>query len=125
MEKKIMTSISVYEPVGCCSSGVCGPEVEDSMAGFAAALSWAKKQGVAVSVYNLGHQPGAFAENADVKNAIENEGLDCLPLVIADEKIISKGVYLSKSALAEKVGLNFKETQDEAKENNTNQSCCG
>ncbi len=26
-----MASISVYEPPGCCSSGVCGPEVEEPM----------------------------------------------------------------------------------------------
>ena len=35
---------------------------------------------------------------------------------INDEKIISKGVYLSKSALAEKAGLNFKEAKVEAEE---------
>jgi len=118
-----MASISVYEPPGCCSSGVCGPEVEESMAGFAAALAWAKKQGVEVSVYNLGYQPGAFAENSDVRNAIDTDGMDCLPLVMAGDKIISKGVYLSKKDLVEKAGLDISGSIDE--DDSPKSSCCG
>lgn len=120
-----MTSISVYEPPGCCSSGVCGPDVEESMAGFAAALKWAKKQGVEVSVYNLGYQPGAFAENADVRNAIDSDGMECLPIVIAGDKIISKGVYLSKEDLANKAGFEVSEAIGEDCATTTETSCCG
>ena len=120
-----MASISVYEPPGCCSSGVCGPEVEESMAGFAAALAWAKKQGIEVAVYNLGYQPAAFVENADVRDAIDSDGMECLPLVMADNKIISKGVYLSKQQLAEKAGIEISEALSEQLEPAPEPSCCG
>ncbi len=120
-----MRSISVYEPPGCCSSGACGPEVEDSMAGFAAALKWAEKQGVEVARYNLGSQPGAFVENTDVKNALDSDGMECLPLVMADNKIISKGVYLSKKELAEKAGIESTVADTEELEPVPEPSCCG
>ncbi len=120
-----MPSISVYEPPGCCSSGVCGPEVEESMAGFAAALKWAEKQGVEVARYNLGTQPGAFVENTDVRAALDSEGMECLPLVMADGKIISKGVYLSKQQLAEKAGIETSEALSEQLEPAPEPSCCG
>lgn len=121
-----MPSISVYEPPGCCSSGVCGPEVEESMAEFAAALTWAEKNGVEVARYNLGYQPAAFADNMDVRNAIDSDGMECLPLVMADDKIISKGVYLSKKELVEKAGIDIDAPELSAEERESaSSSCCG
>lgn len=120
-----MPSISVYEPPGCCSSGACGPEVEESMAEFAAALVWVEKHGVEVARYNLGYQPGAFAENTDVRDAIDSDGMDCLPLVMADDKIISKGVYLSKKELVEKAGIEGLEAPSEENDTASKPSCCG
>ena len=120
-----MPSISVYEPPGCCSSGVCGPEVEETMAGFASALKWAEKQGLDVARYNLGTQPGAFVENTDVKNALDSDGMECLPLVMADNKIISKGVYLSKKELVEKAGIETSEALTEEREPAPEAPCCG
>lgn len=120
-----MSSIRVYEPPGCCSSGACGPEVEESMVNFSAALTWAEKQGVTVERYNLGYQPAAFAENTDVRDAIESDGMECLPLVMVDDKIISKGVYLTKKALAEKVGLEISDTVTEEDAAASKSSCCG
>jgi len=100
-----MPSISVYEPPSSCSSGVCGPEVDDSISKFAAALDWAEKQGIQVERYNLGHHPGAFVQNTVVRATLDKDGMDCLPLIMADDKIISKGLYLSKKDLAEKSGF--------------------
>ena len=120
-----MPSISVYEPPGCCSSGVCGVEMEESMTGFAVALKWAEKQGVEVARYNLGTQPGAFVENTQVKDALDSDGMDCLPLVMADNKIISKGVYLSKKELVEKAGIESSEALAEELEAVPEPSCCG
>jgi len=120
-----MSSISVYEPAGCCSSGVCGPEVEESMTEFSVALKWAEKQGVEVARYNLGYQPGAFAENTLVRDAIESDGIECLPLVMVGDKIISKGVYLSKKDLAEKAGIEDSGDMSEDSDPAPKSTCCG
>lgn len=120
-----MSSIRVYEPPGCCSSGACGPEVEESMVNFSAALTWAEKQGVKVERYNLGYQPAAFAENTEVRDAIDSDGMECLPLVMVDDKIISKGVYLTKKALAEKAGIEISEPVSEEDAAASKSSCCG
>ena len=57
--------------------------------------------------------------------------MDCLRLIIADEKIISKEIYLSRDGLAPKSGIDFLLTTDE-KEIQTEKSpslqqpkCCG
>ncbi len=101
------------------------------MVNFSAALTWAEKQGVKVERYNLGYQPAAFAENTDVRDAIDSDGMECLPLVMVDDKIISKGVYLTKKELAEKAGIEISEPPEppepNAEENGaaSKSSCCG
>ena len=41
-----MTSIQVFDPAMCCSTGICGPSVDPQLVRFAADLAWLKSQGV-------------------------------------------------------------------------------
>lgn len=100
-----MSDIKVYDPPMCCSSGVCGPDADDELAQFAAALEWARKNGATVDRFNLGQQPGAFAQDARIKGLLESDGMECLPLVVIDGEVLSKGGYPSRSLLADKLGL--------------------
>src|SRR5579883_1397331 len=47
------TSVLVYDPPMCCSTGACGPDVDPVLVRFAADLAWLQEQGVAVQRYNL------------------------------------------------------------------------
>ena len=105
-----MPSIRIFDPPMCCSTGVCGPEADDEPAQFAAAISWAQKNGASVDRFNLAQQPGAFAEETSVKQMIETDGVDCLPLVFVDGEILTKGGYPSRAVLAEKLGLDATES---------------
>ena len=100
-----MSTLDVYDPAQCCATGACSPDADDELAQFASALEWLKQRGVAVSRYNLGHQPGAFATNMAVKGTLEKEGIGCLPLVMADGAIISKGRYPTRDELGSKLSL--------------------
>jgi hypothetical protein len=35
-----MTTVEVFDPPMCCSTGVCGPRVDPALATFAADLAW-------------------------------------------------------------------------------------
>ncbi|MEP6656819.1 MAG: arsenite efflux transporter metallochaperone ArsD [Betaproteobacteria bacterium] len=95
----MVTTLDVYDPPQCCATGACSPDADDALAQFASSLEWLKARGVAVSRYNLGHQPGAFVTNATVKGTLDKDGIACLPLVLADGKIVSKGRYPSRVEL--------------------------
>lgn len=99
-----MTKLEVFDPAMCCSSGVCGPDVDPALVAFAADLKWVAGLGVEVRRYNLGQEAQAFAANPTVVKAMET-GVDCLPILVADGKVISTGVYLSREQLAHKLGL--------------------
>jgi arsenite methyltransferase len=65
----------------CCSTGVCGPDVDPVLPKFAADLDWLKNQGHNVERYNLAQQPQAFIENKAIHHLLSTAGTDCLPVV--------------------------------------------
>ena len=115
-----MPAIKVYDPAMCCSTGVCGPDADDELAQFAAALDRAQKNGVVVDRYTLAHQPGEYVANTQVKSLLDSDGVDCLPMVFVDDNLIKKGGYPSRSELLDLLGLDADlEPGDQAS------GCCG
>ena len=90
-----MKTIQVYDPPMCCSTGLCGNEIDPSRVSFAALLTQMSQKGVKVERYNLGQQPMAFVQNTAVKALLDNEGVDALPLIFLDGKVHVKGRYLT------------------------------
>jgi len=99
-----MKKLEVYEPAMCCSTGVCGVDVDPVLVQFAADLQWLAEQGVEVARYNLSQQPQAFAANPNVVKEMES-GIDRLPVVAIDGRVVSTGAYLSRTQLTQKLGL--------------------
>ena len=100
-----MSTIHVFDPAMCCSTGICGPAIDPQLARFAADLDWLKGQGVSVERFNLSQQPAAFAEDAAVKAALESGGEASLPLVKVDGNVKSSGLYPSRDTLAAWAGI--------------------
>ena len=69
-----MATIQIFDPALCCSTGVCGVEVDQALVSFAADVDWAKQNGAQVERFNLAQQPLAFAENSTVKAFLERSG---------------------------------------------------
>lgn len=88
-----MKTITLYDPPMCCSTGVCGPEVDPLLPRVAGMLSQIGDHGVTVERYNLAQQPIAFAQNADVRAILEKEGTEALPLIYIDGQLELKGRY--------------------------------
>ncbi len=100
-----MTRLALYDPPMCCSTGVCGPVVDPVQPRIAADLDWLKRQGIQVERFNLAQQPQAFASHPAVTSALREYGNDCLPLVLVDGEVTSRGTYPSRTELARLVGL--------------------
>ena len=100
-----MTAVHVFDPPMCCSTGVCGPSVDPQLVRFAADLDWLHAQGVGVERFNLAQEPGAFAQDAAVRAALESDGEAALPLVEVDGEVKSSGEYPSRDKLATWAGL--------------------
>lgn len=92
--------IEVFDPVLCCSTGVCGVDVDQKLVDFSTDVEWAKQQGAEIERFNLGKEPLAFAENLTVKNFLHHSGQEGLPLILVDGEIALAGRYPTRSELA-------------------------
>lgn len=96
--------VQVYDKPMCCSTGVCGPQVDPVLPRFAADLQWLDKQGHTVQRFNLAQQPAEFASNATVQQLLAAEGVECLPLVLVNGEVASRGEYPTREQLAQWTG---------------------
>ena len=101
--------VQIYDRPMCCSTGVCGPQVDPVLPRFAADLAWLQEQGHQVERFNLAQQPEEFAKNRSVQEVIESDGVECLPLVIVDGKIVSRSEYPSRAQLVKWTGSVLKQ----------------
>ncbi len=99
-----MSKLKVYDPAMCCSTGVCGPQVDMTLVGFAADLDWLKRQGVEVERYNLSQQPAAFVANSVVSEEVRRD-TNVLPILLVDDEIVCRGRYPLRTELAEMLSL--------------------
>ncbi len=95
-----MKSIQVFEPALCCSTGLCGVDVDQALVTFAAGVDQARQGGVQIERFNLAQQPMAFAANATVKLYLERFGQQALPMTLVDGKVTLSGRYPSRTDLA-------------------------
>jgi hypothetical protein len=99
-----MKTLQIFDPALCCSTGICGVEVDQALVQFAADLDWAKQNGAQVERFNLAQQPMAFAGNDTVRGFLETAGPDALPLLLLDGGIVLSGRYPTRAELAQWLG---------------------
>jgi hypothetical protein len=102
--------IEVYDPAMCCSTGVCGPGVNDVLSDFANDVKWLKSQGVQVNRFNLGQEPAAFKANPEVLSRLKNSGTDVLPVIFINGQIVSEGGYPDRQQLSEWLSIGSEKT---------------
>ena len=119
---KLTTQIlHVFDPAMCCSTGICGPDVDTKLVQFAADLDWLKSEGVIVQRHNLSQNPAAFVENETVKTTLTEKGEAALPVILLNGKVVTTGRYPDRAELAGWFKLNAASSAAPAKSD----CCCG
>ncbi|MDD1617593.1 MAG: arsenical resistance operon trans-acting repressor ArsD [Methylococcaceae bacterium NSP1-2] len=117
-----MTNIQVFDPALCCSTGVCGVDVDQQLVSFSADVDWAKQNGATITRFNLSQQPLAFAENSIVKAFLERSGAEALPLILMDGEMALAGCYPTRAELARWASI--KEVEETPSTCCSGSSCC-
>lgn len=99
-----MKSLQIFDPAMCCSTGVCGPSVDQNLVRLAADVRYFTSRGVTVERFNLGHQPDAFVGNAVVMAEMGAEA-EHLPLFVVDGVVLAKGRYPDRVEMGGWLGL--------------------
>lgn len=99
-----MKTLKIYDPAMCCSTGVCGPDVDPELVQLASFLKNLDPCAVNVERYNLSQEPAAYTANATVAATLKEKGVAALPLVMVDDVVLSSGGYPDLANLSALLG---------------------
>ncbi|MFN3641725.1 MAG: arsenite efflux transporter metallochaperone ArsD [Gemmobacter sp.] len=100
-----MTTLTVYDPAMCCSTGICGTEIDQRLVDLAADLDWLRAQGVSVRRYGLSREPAEFVANDAIRAIMQDSAGDDLPVFMVDGAVRAKARYPSRAELAAWTGV--------------------
>ena len=100
-----MKTLKVYDPAMCCPTGICGTNVDTKLVQLANFLNSLDKNMFEVKRFGLSTNPQEYVINSEVSKLLNEEGVECLPLIFLDDELLFKSDYPSVPALSSKMGL--------------------
>ena len=87
--------LEIFEPTMCCSTGICGPSVDENLVKISENIEIIKKEfeGLDVQRYQPQTHPFAFMGNMTVSSLVKENGQSVLPITVLNGKVIKQGVY--------------------------------
>jgi hypothetical protein len=95
-----MVRVEIFDPAMCCTTGVCGTDVDPTLSRFAADVAWLTARGVQVDRATLSQEPATFIASGPVRQALEIDGTAALPMVLVNGTVKAKGYYPTRTELA-------------------------
>ena len=89
--------ITILDPAMCCSTGVCGEEVDDTLVETAAHVKWLKSLGYQVDRYNISNDGDAFKQYPEAIERLKTAGVDSLPYILVNGSLAKTGAYPTKT----------------------------
>ena len=96
--------ITILDPALCCNTGVCGPDVDDALVQTAANVKWLKSLGHEVNRHNISNDGAAFKEYPVAVEKLKIEGVDSLPFILIDNRMVKTGEYPTKEEWMQLIG---------------------
>src|SRR5699024_7463143 len=96
-----MKKIEIFDPAMCCSTGVCGPSVDQELIRMAAVTENLKAKGYDITRYNLANEPHALAESTVISQLLNEKGPDVLLVTVVDGEIKKENEILTNEELQE------------------------
>jgi hypothetical protein len=95
-----LVDVEIFDPPMCCSSGLCGPTVDQTLLDVSEMLVQLEKDGFHVQRYQMTTHPSAFISNADVMRLVREQQMAALPVIVVRGKVIKVGGYPTLSEVA-------------------------
>lgn len=93
--------LEFFEPTMCCSTGICGPSVDEKLIKISENLEIVKKnfEGLEVNRYQPQTHGLKFVTNKEVSRLMKERGNKILPITVCDKRVIKYGEYPSLEEL--------------------------
>lgn len=102
-----MKTIEIFDPAMCCSTGICGTNIDPDLMRIAVIVENLKKKGINITRHNLKDEPQIYISNAKVNEMLQSKGVEALPLTLVDGEIAVSGSYPTTKQMSEWSGVNL------------------
>ncbi|MCC5912128.1 MAG: arsenite efflux transporter metallochaperone ArsD [Clostridiaceae bacterium] len=98
--------IEIYDPPMCCSTGICGPSVDETLVKLQENLETLKKKysDAVVERYMVTQQPLKFRENEEVYKLVKEKGREILPITTVNGRVIKVNGYATLEEMEKEIG---------------------
>lgn len=107
-----MNKLEVFEPAMCCSTGVCGPSVDENLLLITSVVNTLNTvEGYEAHRYNLTSSPQEFVSNETVSAILQEKYADALPITVMNGEVKKTGAYPTLNEIAEYTGVRLMMTE--------------
>jgi len=99
-----MTLVTVVRRVPEPIIGMCGVRHDRTFETLEANLDWLETTGMPVERFDPTTAPSEVATRPVVQQLLSTDGDQCLPLILVNDAVVSRGAYPSRAQLARAVG---------------------
>jgi hypothetical protein len=99
-----MTLVTVFRSVPPPIIGVVGVIQDRAFEAFEERLDWLEASGVLIDRFDPRTAPSEVAARENVRQLLSTQGDLCLPLILVNDEVVSRGAYPSRTQLARAVG---------------------
>ena len=99
-----MSTITVVRHIPPPIIGMCGVSLDRATATLESDLDWLEALGVVVERLDPDVDSAGIAQHEAARNLLSTQGRDCLPLVLVDEAVVSRGRHPTRTTLAHLAG---------------------
>ncbi|QNO15298.1 arsenite efflux transporter metallochaperone ArsD [Alkalicella caledoniensis] len=97
--------IEFFDPPMCCSTGICGPSVDEKLVKLGEDIAKLKQKGIEVERYMISQQPMKFRENEEVYKLVRENGKVVLPVTAINGKVFKSKEYPTLEEMLTQLGV--------------------
>lgn len=88
-----LVDVELFDPPMCCSTGLCGPTIDQMLLDVSEMILQLQKDGFHVQRYQMTSHPNAFTGNLEVMRLVREKQLDALPITAVHGRVVKVGAY--------------------------------
>src|SRR5512140_1700437 len=89
------STVEIFDPPMCCPTGMCGPVPDQKMLDVQEMIRILGTEGVQVTRYEPGSNPGAFMNAPEVMLEVRLRSTSVLPITRVNGRVVKSGAYPS------------------------------
>lgn len=85
--------VELYDPPMCCPTGLCGPELDQTLLDVSEMILTLQAEGFPVERYQMTSHPQKFINNDEVMRLVREKEMAALPITCVHRNVIKVGDY--------------------------------